>query len=66
MITATALDASIRAAIRECSDMDRETMLILMAQELSCLLSDREITESIARVRAKLMASMAVFTERSV
>lgn len=64
MITDAKLDASIRAAVRECSDIDRETLLMLMAEELSWHLSEPDLSDSIARVRAKLMASLAAFAER--
>lgn len=46
------------------SHLDRETWLMLMAQEATCRISERERRESLARVRRNLLASLAVFAER--
>lgn len=45
------------------SQLDRETWLMLMAQEATCRISERERRESLARVRRNLLASLAVFAE---
>lgn len=45
------------------SQLDRETWLMLLAQEATCRISERERRESLARVRRNLLASLAVFAE---
>lgn len=63
MITDAQLDAAIRSTLRASSALDRETMLMVMAQAATCSLSEREQRESLARVRRNLLTSLAVFAE---
>lgn len=60
MITDAQIDAAIRAAARDLSEHDQDTLMVIMAQAAACHLSERESAESIARVRARLMREFGV------